>query len=148
MSCPTLRHFQGAWLQTIEGFQSIRHWAEEAKTFSLHKSLCLPAGLSTRLLQCLVMLEADWWYLTQVSPLWGNFHWLCSCVKATRKITQKLNSVTYHTLTGKLIPDMYFCTLKLFDLVSVGLKRKCENVIDQPSNMKLNILFTDMMKAH
>lgn len=122
MSCPTLRHFREAWLQTTEGFQSVQRWAEEVKTFLLHKSLWLPAGLSTKQLQCLVMLEAGWWYLTQVSPLWENFHWLRSCVRG-----KSLWSWTHHTLTQQESSYWTF-SVALWSCLTLSMLASNENV--------------------
>lgn len=78
-SCPTLRHFHGAWLQTTERFLLGQRWAEEAETFSHSKPFSLTAGLWTKQPQCLATLEAGWWCQTQVSQLWHNRIWFDPC---------------------------------------------------------------------
>lgn len=131
MSCPTLRHFQGAWLRITE--QWGRRWTEEAKTSSLHKPLYLPADLYIKQLQCLVTLEDGWWYLTQVGQVQGRFIWYVPVCKL--KFPQPAlwnNSIVLY--------------LKWFELVSRAVKTR-KPVIDRLSNMNMNI-FTEAMKSH
>lgn len=145
MSCPTLRRFQGAWLQITE--QWGRRSAERAKPSSLHKALWLPADLSIKQLQCLVMLEGGWWYPTQVSLVQWKLIWcvtVCEMKLPWHKIGnhgKRLKSMTYQPLKHRR--SIVF----LNDLTLSAVKRKHRKpVIERLSNMNMNILFTEVMK--